>query len=179
MVTETKRNETKRSVAMPRKPIGDHAMTGAERLRLFRERKRQERKASEPAAPSPELTEAREEIERLRAENAALKTARAGAAAPTPPPKDLSAAKRQATEARQSKRTEARAAAPAEDEATLQEEKVRLRSLDLKVIGADRKLAQWLLNHPKYSAPVVAGWLGCSEGRIRQLRKWASDGFVD
>jgi hypothetical protein len=51
-------------------------------------------------------------------------------------------------------------------------------SLDLKVIGADRELAQWLLDHPRYSAPVVAGWLGCSETRIKQLRGWANKGFV-
>jgi hypothetical protein len=51
-------------------------------------------------------------------------------------------------------------------------------SLDQRVTGASRELAQWLLDHPRYSAPVVAGWLGCSETRIKQLRGWASKGFV-
>jgi hypothetical protein len=52
-------------------------------------------------------------------------------------------------------------------------------SLDLKVTGANRELAQWLLDHPRYSAPVVAGWLGCEERRIQRLRAWARDGFID
>ena len=33
-------------------------------------------------------------------------------------------------------------------------------SLDLKVIGANRELAQWLIEH-SYSNREVAGWLGC------------------
>jgi hypothetical protein len=49
-------------------------------------------------------------------------------------------------------------------------------SLDLKVTGASRELAQWLLDHPRYSAPVVAGWLGCGDTRIKRLRQWAERG---
>lgn len=50
-------------------------------------------------------------------------------------------------------------------------------SLDHKVTGANRELAQWLLDHPRYSAPQVAEWLGCGDERIRRLRIWAKDGF--
>lgn len=51
-------------------------------------------------------------------------------------------------------------------------------SLDLKATGANRELAQWLLDHPTYSAPVVAGWLGCGAARIKKLRIWAKEGFI-
>jgi hypothetical protein len=51
-------------------------------------------------------------------------------------------------------------------------------SLDNKVDGANRKLAQWLVDHPQLSAPVVAKWLGCGETRIKELRRWATGGFV-
>jgi hypothetical protein len=51
-------------------------------------------------------------------------------------------------------------------------------SLDLKVDGANRELAQWLLDHPRYSGAEVAGWLGCSKTRINDLRSWAKGGFV-
>lgn len=52
-------------------------------------------------------------------------------------------------------------------------------TLDLKVTGANRELAQWLVDHPRYSGAVVAGWIGCEERRIQKLRKWAQEGFVD
>lgn len=50
-------------------------------------------------------------------------------------------------------------------------------SLDLKVTGANRELAQWCVDHPRYSSADVAGWLGCSASRIRDLRRWAECGF--
>jgi hypothetical protein len=50
-------------------------------------------------------------------------------------------------------------------------------SLDLKVIGANRELAQWLIEH-SYSNREVAGWLGCDHSRVQRLRKWAKGGFV-
>lgn len=51
-------------------------------------------------------------------------------------------------------------------------------SLDLKVNGANRELAQWLVDHPRYSGAEVARWLGCGETRIKRLRRWAVGGFV-
>lgn len=51
-------------------------------------------------------------------------------------------------------------------------------ALDLKTRGADRELAQWLLDHPRYKAPEVARWLGCSETRIKRLRRWAEGAFI-
>lgn len=50
-------------------------------------------------------------------------------------------------------------------------------TLDMKVTGANRELAQWLVDHPRYSGAVVAAWLGCSKSRINYLRQWAQDGF--
>src|SRR5512143_2180792 len=50
-------------------------------------------------------------------------------------------------------------------------------ALDRKVDGANRELAQWLLDHPIYTAPQVAGWLGCGVTRIKDLRRWAVGGF--
>ena len=50
-------------------------------------------------------------------------------------------------------------------------------SLDLKVTGANHELAQWLLDHPRYSGVVIGGWLGCSKNRINTLRRWAAKGF--
>lgn len=50
-------------------------------------------------------------------------------------------------------------------------------TLDLKVTGANRELAQWLLDHQKYSGTLVAEWLGCSDTRVRALRRWAENGF--
>lgn len=50
--------------------------------------------------------------------------------------------------------------------------------LDLKVTGANKELAQWLLDHPRYTGAVVAGWLGCGERRIQRLRVWATEGFI-
>jgi hypothetical protein len=50
-------------------------------------------------------------------------------------------------------------------------------ALDLKVSGANQELAQWLLDHPRYSGEVVGGRLGCSKSRIAYLRKWAREGF--
>lgn len=45
------------------------------------------------------------------------------------------------------------------------------------VTGANRELAQWLLDHPRYTGVQVAEWLGCSDTRIKQLRRWAKAGF--
>src|SRR5438045_3605360 len=51
-------------------------------------------------------------------------------------------------------------------------------SLDLKVIGANRELAQWIADHRgRYTAVEIAGWLGCSAQRIKILRQWAEGGF--
>jgi hypothetical protein len=50
-------------------------------------------------------------------------------------------------------------------------------ALDQGVSGANRKLGQWLIDHPSYPNTVVAKWLDCSETRIRYLRKWARAGF--
>jgi hypothetical protein len=50
-------------------------------------------------------------------------------------------------------------------------------SLDRKVSSANRELAQWLLDHPRYSGKMVAGWLGCEERRVQRLRVWAKKGF--
>ena len=49
--------------------------------------------------------------------------------------------------------------------------------LDRKVTGANRELAQWCLDHPRYGQRTIAEWLGCSQARIFHLRKWASSGF--
>jgi hypothetical protein len=51
-------------------------------------------------------------------------------------------------------------------------------ALDLKVSGANRELAQWLMDHPRYSSRVVAEWLGCHHTKILLWRKWANGGFV-
>jgi hypothetical protein len=50
-------------------------------------------------------------------------------------------------------------------------------ALDQKVAGANRELAQWLLDHPRYAGAAVASWLGCEKRRIERLRKWAKNGF--
>lgn len=50
-------------------------------------------------------------------------------------------------------------------------------ALDLKVDGANRELAQWLADHPRYSLKTVAGWLSCGKTRIGDLRQWAQSGF--
>lgn len=50
-------------------------------------------------------------------------------------------------------------------------------ALGAKATGAERKLAQWLIDRPQYSERVVAGWLDCGETRIKQLRRWAERGF--
>jgi hypothetical protein len=50
-------------------------------------------------------------------------------------------------------------------------------TLDQRVAGANRELAQWLMDHPRYSAIQVAEWLGCGETRIKLLRQWAKKGF--
>jgi hypothetical protein len=54
-----------------------------------------------------------------------------------------------------------------------------IRALDLKVTGANRELAQWLLDHPRYSAAVIAAWIGCGTTRIKDLRRWATAGFTN
>lgn len=51
-------------------------------------------------------------------------------------------------------------------------------ALNSKVEGANKELAQWLVDHPSYPNTAVAGWLGCDETRIRRLRKWAANGFI-
>ena len=51
--------------------------------------------------------------------------------------------------------------------------------LDLKVTGANRELAQWLLDHPRYPATDIANWLGCGATRIKDLRIWAGKGFAE
>jgi hypothetical protein len=40
-------------------------------------------------------------------------------------------------------------------------------ALDLKVTAANRELAQWLLDHPQYTAPQAAAWLGRGRSRIK------------
>lgn len=50
--------------------------------------------------------------------------------------------------------------------------------LSTKAEGANRELAQWLIDHPSYPNTTIAKWLGCSELRIRSLRKWANNGFI-
>lgn len=50
-------------------------------------------------------------------------------------------------------------------------------SLDQKATGANRELAQWCFDHPRYSQRVIAAWLGCKHTRIFRLRKWAASGF--
>jgi hypothetical protein len=52
-------------------------------------------------------------------------------------------------------------------------------ALDGKVTGANRELAQWLLDHPVYSAAEVAKWLNCGDSRIKGLRRWAQGGFAE
>jgi hypothetical protein len=50
-------------------------------------------------------------------------------------------------------------------------------ALDAKAIDSAREFAQWLVDHPHYSAPVIAEWLNCEESRIKSLRQWAKGGF--
>lgn len=51
-------------------------------------------------------------------------------------------------------------------------------SLDLKITGDTRELAQWIADHRgRYSTMQIAGWLGCSDTRIKRLRTWAEGGF--
>ena len=50
-------------------------------------------------------------------------------------------------------------------------------ALDREATGANRKLAQWLLDHPGYSSRKVAEWLGGSSFRVNCLRRWAKGGF--
>jgi hypothetical protein len=52
-------------------------------------------------------------------------------------------------------------------------------ALDKKIDGANRQLAQWLIDHPTYPNTAVAKWLDCDESRPRFLRKWANGGFVE
>lgn len=51
-------------------------------------------------------------------------------------------------------------------------------ALNLKIDGDTRELAQWLVDHPRYSSRMVAEWLGGTHTRIVYLRKWAANGFV-
>ena len=52
-------------------------------------------------------------------------------------------------------------------------------ALDLKVAGANRELAQWLLDHPQYTGAHVARGVGSGETKIKRLRHWAQSGFSD
>jgi hypothetical protein len=47
-----------------------------------------------------------------------------------------------------------------------------------KSVGADRELAEFLLNHPQYTSIEIAGWTGDSERRIQRLRAWARGGYA-
>lgn len=49
--------------------------------------------------------------------------------------------------------------------------------LNYEADSGNRKLAQWLLDHPIYTGAQVAVWLDCSKTRINDLRQWAADGF--
>lgn len=62
----------------------------------------------------------------------------------------------------------------------MDEERDRKECLALaqKSVGADRELAQWLLNHPRYSGSVVSKWTGFSKSKINDLRSWAKRGFA-
>ena len=45
------------------------------------------------------------------------------------------------------------------------------------ITGAERELAQWLKNHPRYSGAEVARWLGVGATKIKELRSWAARDF--
>jgi hypothetical protein len=51
-------------------------------------------------------------------------------------------------------------------------------ALHQKADGASRELAQWLMDHPRYMATTVAGWLDCSATRVKNLRRWAQSGYL-
>ena len=53
----------------------------------------------------------------------------------------------------------------------------RARQLGLTIKGRNRELAQLIFDHPQNSAPVIAGWLGCGQTRVKELRRWAKSGF--
>jgi hypothetical protein len=44
-------------------------------------------------------------------------------------------------------------------------------------VTRSREFAQWLADHPQYTAETVAGWIGCDEAYIEDLRAWAKNGF--
>jgi hypothetical protein len=66
---------------------------------------------------------------------------------------------------------------PAIIEAAEEHDRKECIALDKKVDGANRELAQWLRDHPIYTAPEVAKWLNCGETRIKNLRSWANKAF--
>src|SRR5664279_4126265 len=116
---------------MGRPPIGERAMTAAERQRLRRERLRQ---TAAPATDSADLIAARAEIERLRAELAAQHSRGRREPPPLPDTVEGMIAQRKAgeqrkAEERKAKRAAAAAAVPAEDEATLQDKLQRAEQL--------------------------------------------------
>jgi hypothetical protein len=55
---------------------------------------------------------------------------------------------------------------------------LKVKELSLRAIEAEREAAQWALDHPGYSDSVLAGWIGCSEPRIKDMRRWAASGFI-
>jgi hypothetical protein len=52
-------------------------------------------------------------------------------------------------------------------------------ALYTKANASNREEAQWLLDHPIYTAPQVAKWAGGHPKRIQRLRQWAKGGFVE
>jgi hypothetical protein len=67
--------------------------------------------------------------------------------------------------------------APAPPPAANDPKRAEVIALDAKATGTERKLAQFLIDRPQYTAAQVAEWLDCSETRIKRLRRWAEQGF--
>jgi hypothetical protein len=66
---------------------------------------------------------------------------------------------------------------PAEAESAEVRARRECIALDQKVTGANRELAQWLIDNPTWTAAEVSRWLDCHERRIQRLRVWAKKGF--
>jgi DNA repair exonuclease SbcCD ATPase subunit len=139
-------------------------LTNAEKQARWRAKRdaeigRLRKAAGAPSSDSPELIEARKEIERLRKENAALRAQKARPLLPTTV-EEMLAAKRAVEEARKAKRTAARAAAPAEDEATLQEKlrqaEKQLAANKTRIKNLNAKLQVLSFNPPP---PRMSRWL--------------------
>src|SRR5260370_1364268 len=62
-------------------------------------------------------------------------------------------------------------------ESDIQRDRKACITLFHRVAGANQELAQWLIDHPKYTHETVAEWLSCSPSRIGYLRDWAKKGF--